>query len=112
MRTRPTQLAPPQLGLGSQIARRARPLRSKRGTATRSLSKMPRGYLELRSGAGHQTSAVRVPMRLAAPAVGHHCRRKIVGYDPALVMSVRVRARNTKPLIPKVRREDGIPRGL
>ena len=58
----------------------------------------------LHPGAGHQTRAVRVPVGLAAPAVGHHSRRKIIGYDPALVMGVRVRTRNTKPLIPQVRR--------
>ena len=66
----------------------------------------------LHPGAEYQTRAVRVPVRLAAPAVGHHSRRKIIGYDPALVMGVRVRTRNTKPLISKVRRKDGVPRGL
>ena len=59
----------------------------------------------LRPGAGNQASAVWVRVGLAAPAVGHHSRRKVIGYDPALVMSVRVRARNTKALIPQVRRD-------
>ena len=66
----------------------------------------------LRPGAGNQASAVWVRVGLAAPAVGHHSRRKAICYDPALVMSVSVRARNTQALIPQVRREDGVPRGL
>ena len=81
--------------------RRPQPLRLRRGTTTRRLPEPPRGRLVLRPGAWNQASAVWVPVGLTAPAVGHHSRRKIIGYDPALVMGVRVRARSTKVLIPK-----------